>query len=133
MYSYSSIVGLFGNEGGRYIEVAEDKFHKLLKLILESIHVDEDWYRQTYSDVEEAIQNGQVGSARDHYMEAGFFEDRFPHWIVVDASWYLKNNPDVVDAIKSGKIASAEEHFQRAGFKEGRLPFPGWSLLGRRN
>jgi hypothetical protein len=133
MYSYSSMIGVFGNEGGRYIEVMEYKFHDMIRLLLQHVHVDENWYRENYQDVEDAISRGAIASAREHYIAAGYFEDRFPHWIVVDTAWYLDNNPDVAEGVRLGNINSAEEHFQMAGFKEGRLPFEGWTLLGRRD
>ena len=132
MHSYSSIVGV-SSVGHRYIEVIEEKFHDLIKMLLEDVRVDEAWYRKTYDDVEEAIRSGTFASARDHYIESGYFEDRFPHQIVVDTAWYLENNPDVVEGIRLGRVKSAYEHFLGAGFKEGRLPFSGWSLLDRRS
>ncbi|HEX3862977.1 MAG TPA: hypothetical protein VHY35_14925 [Stellaceae bacterium] len=132
MQSYSSIVGLFGEEGGRYIEVVEHRFHEVIRRLLKDVHVDEVWYRETYQDVEAAIIGGSLSSAREHYITAGYFEDRFPHWIVVDTAWYLQQNSDVAEGIRVGKIKSAEEHFRIAGFREGRLPSPGWSLLSVR-
>jgi hypothetical protein len=132
MQSYNSILGVTGNGGGRYIEVLESKFHEIIRTLLEEVNVDETWYRETYADVEEAIREGKFPSARDHYITAGYFEDRMPHWIGVDSSWYLESYRDVAEGIRLGKVASAEEHFRMAGFKEGRLPFPGWSLLRAR-
>lgn len=128
MYTYNSLLGLSGSGGGLYLEVVEHRLHELLRLLLENVYVDEAWYLETYSDVADALQEGTISSAREHYINVGYFEDRMPHYIVVDAEWYQNTNPDVAEGIRQRAIKSADAHFQMAGFKEGRLPYAGWSL-----
>ena len=40
--------------------------------------VDEQWYLQTYRDVAQAVQNGQIGSATEHFEIIGAAEGRAP-------------------------------------------------------
>jgi hypothetical protein len=128
MYTYNSLLGLSGNGGGLFVEVVEHRLHDILRILLENVYVDESWYIETYNDVADAVRKGTLSSAREHYINVGYFEDRMPHYIVVDAEWYLNINSDVAEGIRQGVIKSADEHFQMAGFKEGRLPYAGWSL-----
>ncbi len=113
----------------RFVRVEENRLRDMLRALLRGVEVDEKWYMDFNSDVRAAFKQGKLASARDHYIESGYFEDRFPRPIKVDAEWYLKTYPDIVDAIKAKRFASAQEHFERYGFKEGRNPFPGWSLV----
>ncbi len=93
-----------------------------LRLLLPAVSVDELWYRRTYPDVAEAIDAGLFKSARDHFVQNGWFEGRRPYEIEVDEDWYLATYDDVAEGVETGEIASATEHFRRHGYREGRLP-----------
>jgi hypothetical protein len=130
MLFYSFLTGDSQGCGGRYIEIAEERLRAVIRMVLASAAIDEDWYRSVNPDVDEAIRGGSMASAREHYINAGYFEDRFPRAIVVDQKWYLAEYADVREAIRDGIFFSAQHHFGVSGFKEGRLPYPGWTLLG---
>jgi hypothetical protein len=117
------------DQNSRFVRVEENRLRDLLRALLRDVEVDEKWYMDANSDVRAAFRQGKVSSARDHYIESGYFEDRFPRPIRVDAEWYLKTYPDIGDAIRARRFASAQEHFEKYGFKEGRKPFEGWSLV----
>ncbi len=129
MRSYSYLMSATGADSGHYVELQEMKFLELLKCLLVLVEVDEKWYRSAYRDVDDAIKAGNVKSSRDHYIIAGYFENRFPRPIKVDESWYLDTYPDVALAIRNGAFTSASQHFEKDGFKEGRLPQKNWSLI----
>ncbi|HEY1858190.1 hypothetical protein [Acidocella sp.] len=129
MWPYSYLMSGSGVAGGHYVELPETKFFDLLQRILVFVEVDEAWYRATYHDVDEAVRAGRLASAREHYVTAGYFENRFPHAIQVNESWYLAEYPDVAEAIRTGLVSSATQHFENDGFKERRLPWRGWSLV----
>jgi len=129
MRSYSYLMSATGSPDGHYVELLEAKFLDLLRKLLAQVDVDEEWYLESYGDVRDAVRAGQMKSARAHYLQAGYFENRLPRRIVVDEGWYLNEYPDVAEAIRSGAFFSAAQHFERNGFKEGRLPREGWSLL----
>lgn len=100
--------------------------HLLLSLMAERIadvKFDEAWYLSKYPDVKEAVKRGVVKSGRDHYLYAGFYEDRMPAPITVNERWYLEAYPDVAAAIRKGIYKSGQAHFDLAGFREGRLPY----------
>jgi hypothetical protein len=103
---------------------------ELIKSAVARIDVDEQWYTARYPDILSAIEAGKFPSARHHYVEFGFFEDRFPRQIKVDVDFYLAQYPDVAGGVEGGAIESAQWHFERYGFREGRLPCAGWRLLG---
>jgi len=105
------------------VNVSYEDFVKLLKMIISGIEVDEAWYLQTYEDIGKAVKEGSVKSARQHFIEDGYFEGRLPAPIKVDEGWYLKQYPDVAESVKSGTVASAQAHFDGDGYREGRLPF----------
>lgn len=128
MIPYSYLTGAGHQGGGRYVELLEDRLRQLLLPLLGEIHVDEEWYRSTNADVDEAIRAGRLRLAREHYVNAGYFEDRLPHPIAVDEAWYLAEYTDVAEAVRRGTFNSAMHHFIVRGFSEGRLAYAGWSL-----
>ena len=110
------------------VEVPEKLLRQLLTYIADSIIVDTDWYILKYPDVRDAIRQGTVESAKEHYVLYGYFENRMPRLISVDESFYMREYPDVSEAIRLGHVQSAQSHFELYGFKEGRLPCKEWQL-----
>jgi hypothetical protein len=129
MKTYGYLMSSGGSDSGHYVELLERKFHEILRCLLVQVKVDEDWYLSSYQDVRDAVRSGLLKSGREHYINSGYFENRFPRSIRVDEEWYLEEYPDVVEAIRAGALKSATEHFERDGFREGRLPEENWSLL----
>ncbi len=105
------------------VSVSYEDFVKLLKQMISGIEVDQTWYTRAYEDIGQAIRAGSVRSAREHFVNDGYFEGRLPFPIRVDEAWYLRQYPDVADGIRNGTLESAQDHFDRNGYKEGRLPF----------
>ena len=110
------------------VEVSEKLLHQILTCIADLIIVDADWYISKYADVRDAIRQGMVESAKEHYVSYGYFENRMPRLILVDESFYFREYPDVSEAIRLGHVQSAQSHFELYGFKEGRLPCKEWQL-----
>lgn len=127
--SYNYLISNTGASDGHFVELLESRLLELLRMILAEVRVDEKWYLATYGDVAAAVQSGEMRSARDHYIRAGYFENRLPRPVKVDEEWYAEAYPDVVAAIRAGAFPSGQAHFERNGYKEGRLPAEGWSLL----
>ncbi len=128
-HSYSYLCGAGYTSDARLIEVPESRLRSVLGILLNLVSVDERWYIETNPDVANAIQAGEIASARAHYVIAGFYENRWPFPIIVDEPWYRTEYPDVQTAITRGGVESCQDHFNRYGFLEGRLPSKGWSLL----
>jgi hypothetical protein len=93
----------------------------MIKLLLSGVDVNEEWYLRQYPDVGKAIRDGATKSAKQHYIDNGYFENRMPFPMPVDDVWYQREYPDVAASIKSGDD-SAQDHFVRQGYKEGRMP-----------
>jgi hypothetical protein len=100
------------------------QFTTLIRVLLQGIEVDEEWYLKQYPDVAEAIHKGVVTSAKEHFLNDGYFEGRIPFLIPVDEAWYLEQNPGVAEYIARGELESAQQHFNDNGYREGRKPFP---------
>ena len=111
------------------VEIVESRLRRMLQPIIRQIQVDEDFYLRQNPDVLEKVKSGELRSGKQHYISAGYFEDRFPRAIHVDEPWYLSEYLDVRQAMSDGGLTSARQHFERDGFKEGRLPKQGWSLI----
>lgn len=105
------------------VNVSYEDFVKILKMMISGIEVDEDWYLRTYEDIGKAVKEGTVKSARQHFIDDGYFEGRLPAPIRVDQAWYLREYPDVAESVRTGLVASAQAHFDGDGYREGRLPF----------
>lgn len=105
------------------VSLSYDDFIKLIRLMIAGVEVDESWYRQQYEDIGRAIRDGQVGSAKQHFVDDGYFEGRLPFPIAVDSAWYQAQYPDVADSVRVGTVESPQTHFEEDGYREGRLPF----------
>jgi hypothetical protein len=95
----------------------------VLKRVMAGVVLDEAWYLRENPDVERGIKSGILQSARQHFLDHGYFEGRMPFRITVDSVWYLTRYPDVADDLQNGRITSAQAHFDESGYREGRLPF----------
>lgn len=109
--------------GELHVNVTYENFIGILRTMIRGIEVDEEWYVRTYEDIGDAIRKGIVKSARQHFIDDGYFEGRLPFAMPIDEKWYLTENPDVAQSIDKGVITSAQEHFDKDGYREGRLPF----------
>lgn len=118
-----AMVTLTNVAGTMQLSASYEDFLKLLKRLICSVEVDEEWYLRQYDDVALAIKNGTVKSAQDHFVSNGFVEGRMPFPITVDERWYLNANADVAANVQNGTISSGQVHFDTAGYREGRLPF----------
>jgi hypothetical protein len=106
------------------VSMSYDDFIKILRMMITGIEIDENWYLATHEDIARAIAGGSVASARQHFVDDGFFEGRLPFPMPVDERWYLEQYPDVADSVRKGIVGSAQQHFAEDGYREGRLPFP---------
>lgn len=120
---------MYKTQSGIEVIVPKSIFDHILRAALQTVPVDEAWYIARYQDVQMAIEEGTLSSAKNHYVDDGYFEGRLPFAIGVDEDYYREVNMDVDLAIESGDINSAQEHFELSGFSEGRLPYPGFSLF----
>jgi hypothetical protein len=93
----------------------------MIKHLLSGTEVNEEWYLRQYPDVAKAIKEGGAISARQHYIDNGYFENRLPFPVAVDEAWYMREYPDVAASVREGGDA-AQDHFVRQGYREGRMP-----------
>ncbi len=117
-------VKLMSVKGQLKVDVSYDEFLDFVKKFLQAVPIDEAWYRSTYPDVDEAIKAGAYRSARQHFVEHGYFEGRRPFELEIDEAWYMKTYPDIQVSVDTGVVQSARDHFVRHGYEEGRTPAP---------
>jgi len=106
------------------VKAAYEDMLKLIQALLADIEVDETWYLQRHDDVAQGVREGKIKSAKQHFLDHGYFEGRAPFQIMVDEEWYLATNPDVAEQVQRGTIRSAQAHFDNSGYREGRRPHP---------
>ena len=111
-------------KGELTVSVTYAQFTDVIRTLLQGIEVDEEWYLNQYPDVAEAVRAGTFASAKEHFLNNGYFEGRLPFLIKIDEAWYLKQNPGVAEYIARGELESAQQHFNDNGYREGRQPFP---------
>ncbi len=104
------------------VSLSYDEFINIIRLMISGIQVDEEWYLNEYRDIAQAIRDGKVASARQHFVDDGYFEGRRPFPMPVDERWYLEQYPDVAESVRKGVVGSGEQHFFEDGYREGRLP-----------
>ena len=105
------------------VSLSYDDFVQILRLMISGIAVAEEWYLTEYPDIAQAIRDGKVESAKQHFIDDGFFEGRRPFPMDVDERWYLQQYPDVAESVRTGVVASGQQHFAEDGYREGRLPY----------
>ena len=104
------------------VSLSYDDFIRVLRLMISGIEVSQDWYLKEYQDIAQAIANGTVASAKQHFVDDGYFEGRRPFPMPVNERWYLEHNADVAESVRKGIVSSGEQHFVEDGYREGRLP-----------
>ncbi len=109
--------------GRSFVAMPDEEMRKMLRTLLVHVPLDEEWYLHRYPDVAAAIRAGSIRSARDHFINSGYFEGRWPGPITVDEDWYLATYPEVARAVQDGVVESAQRHFEQNGYKEGRRPW----------
>lgn len=115
-------IKLLSVKGQLKVDMNYDEFLDFVKKFLQAVPIDETWYRTTYPDVAEAIKAGAYRSAKQHFVEHGYFEGRRPFELEVDEKWYMNHYPDIETSVQSGAVTSALDHFVRHGYEEGRMP-----------
>lgn len=105
------------------VSLSYDDFIKIMRLMISGIEVNEEWYLGEHQDIAEAVASGTVASARQHFLDDGYFEGRRPFPMPVDERWYLEQNADVAESVRKGVVSSGEQHFAEDGYREGRLPY----------
>lgn len=86
---------------------------------------DEGYYTSLYPDVAQAVTNGNLPSALQHYQQYGRFENRKPG-TMFDPEFYINKYADVKAAIAAGQI-TAIDHFINNGEFENRDPITEFS------
>src|SRR5262245_17834765 len=64
------------------VQITQEQLIELVKGLLRGVVVDEAWYRMNYQDVDAAIRAGAYKSAKQHFVENGYFEGRRPGRVV---------------------------------------------------
>jgi len=105
------------------VNMSYEDFVTILRRMISGVEVDESWYSSTYEDIGKAIRDGIIRSAKQHFVDDGYFEGRLPFAIRIDETWYTQRYPDVADSVRKGILPSAQYHFDEDGYREGRLPF----------
>ncbi|MBS0559482.1 MAG: hypothetical protein JSR21_05455 [Proteobacteria bacterium] len=110
--------------GALRVSIAYEDFIQIIRILVAETEVDEAWYLSQYPDVAKAVREGKVQSAKQHFVDDGYFEGRLPCQLHVNEAWYLEQNPDVAEGIRQGLFNSATQHFVSDGHREGRRPAP---------
>lgn len=119
-----SMMNLTTLRGKTRVDMTYDDVQQMIRTLLVAIDVDEAFYLERNPDVAEGIRHGTIRSAREHFVDHGYFEGRLPYRITVDEAWYLGTHVDVADTVRRGEYASGQDHFDGPGYPEGREPFP---------
>ncbi|MDR3533903.1 MAG: hypothetical protein P4L90_25485 [Rhodopila sp.] len=110
--------------GKTRVDMTYEDVQKMIQVLLSAIEVDEAFYLMRNPDVADGIRKGTIRSAREHFVDHGYFEGRLPYRIEVDETWYLERHSDVAENVRSGEYATGQDHFDGPGYPEGREPFP---------
>jgi hypothetical protein len=107
---------------GNDIVVPRLLFELMLRLLVETMPFSEDEYLKRNPDVAEALAQGKIKDAHQHFVTKGYFEGRVGGAPQVDEKWYQRRYADVAAALKEGGIGSATDHYMDNGAREWRSP-----------
>lgn len=116
------LLNVTSSRGKTRVDMTFDEVKDLIRHLLSVVEVDEAFYLARNPDVAEGIAQGNIKSAREHFLDHGYFEGRMPYPILIDEQWYLDENPDIVETVQKGEYESAQAHFDGPGYREGRRP-----------
>lgn len=102
-------------EGGTTV-MSYDKLRTLVRMFLDLVEVDEEWYKTAYPDVAQAISAGIIRSAKEHFVQHGYFEDRLPCRVAVETRVTPRQLQEMITRV--------ERNFRHMGEIE-----PHWSVL----
>jgi hypothetical protein len=109
-------------EGHRTLTCDRDGLMEILTEMLKAAPFDEQWYLNQYPDVAQAVESGEIASAREHYIRFGYFEGRLPGLNGFDFQAYCALYPDLEDIlVEPESDGKAKAHFIEYGYREGRL------------
>jgi hypothetical protein len=97
-------------------------FRLLMEAALKGEAFDERAYLKANPDVAWSVQKGNAPSALQHYVSAGYFENRPTDMMGFDEEYYLDRYPDVKRAVQVGDCKSGHAHFSGEGVREWRCP-----------
>lgn len=109
-----------GVMNGSTVTIPTEFFRFLMSSWLLRDEVDEAAYRKYNRDVDAEIKAGKLASAKEHYVQNGYYEDRAPRVYAIDADWYRRRYPDVAFAEKKAIVKDPQHHFNSTGRVEGR-------------
>ena len=109
-------------QGHETLTMSRAGFAALMQELLAFADFDEAWYLSTYKDVADAVAQKKFKSARDHYLNYGYFEGRLPTAKGFDAGYYAKQYGDVAKELKGSDPKLLVHHFLTHGYAEGRQP-----------
>lgn len=110
--------------GETVVSMKYEEAQQMIRALLSAFDVDEAWYLRQNPDVVAGVKDGSIRSAKEHFVDHGYFEGRPPFSVTIDEKWYLEQNPDVAETVKQGAYVSGQDHYDGPGYREGRLPFP---------
>ena len=79
-----------------------------------------EFYLNTYPDIRQAYEAGEITDLKTHFINSGYFEGRLGAEPAFDEQFYKSTYPDIVKALETGKTSLAFEHHVRAGAFEDR-------------
>lgn len=109
------------------VTVPAQLFRQMIMAILDNMEIDQERYLKENPDVARALSNGDLKSAKEHFLTNGYFEGR-TGWTRINQDWYRDNYADVKIALRTGELKSAGEHYIQAGRQEGRAANKGHQL-----
>ena len=104
------------------VSLSYDDFIKILRMMISGIEVDETWYLKEHEDIAHAVASGAVASAKQHFLDDGYFEGRLPFPMPVDERWYLEQYPDVAESVRRGVVNSGSSTLPRMAIARGACP-----------
>jgi hypothetical protein len=106
--------------GSGTITVTRKFLRVLIGALARRLRVDENWYAETYPDVEGARLAGDIESLRGHFAQSGYLEGRLPAELPFDPQFYRRHYKDIAESFPASDPEAMRAHFLTSGYFEGR-------------
>lgn len=102
------------------VVLSKTAFDAIVRALLEKTLINEETYQSLYPDVEEWVSSNEGVTAHQHFVQTGFFEDRFLIPAEFEEITYLRANLDIAIAVKKGVFETGLSHYLLFGHDQKR-------------
>jgi hypothetical protein len=118
------MLNLTSARGKTRVDMTYEDLQKIIRILISAVEVDEAFYLSRNPDVADGIRKGGIRSAREHFVDHGYFEGRLPYQIEVDRDMVPGNAHGPCGVACRWGVRDSTGAFRRPGLFRGAGALP---------